>query len=183
MNIFALPQCHKQQWGQNFLYCTAGAIFFPPAFSANFLTVLQAPTISTKDKDSEREKASNQEDGLSIRSPIRFWEHTIYKTPQEVLEGINLLSCVLNAEINITRGGNDKCWIKRCTGKVLRDFRGEKKFFFLFWLNSRHGLRRSRISITNQKGIPVIKDVEVCLRKAESICLGDFIGMRGRNGK
>ena len=132
MNIFALPQCRKQQWGQNFLYCTAGAIFFPPAFSANFLTVLQAPTISTKDKDSEREKASNQEDGLSIRSPIRFWEHTIYKTPQEVLEGINLLSCVLNAEINITRGGNDKCWIKRCTGKVLRDFRGERIFFFSF---------------------------------------------------
>lgn len=106
--------------------------FFPPAFSANFLTVLQALTISTKDKDSEQEKASNQEDGLSIRSPIRFWEHTIYKTPQEVLEGINLLSCVLNAEINITRGGNDKCWIKRCTGKVLRDFRGERIFFFSF---------------------------------------------------
>ena len=70
------------------------------------------------------------------------------------------------------------------TGKVLRDFRGERKnFFFLFWLNSRHGLRRSGISITNQQGIPVIEDVEVCLGKAESIALGDFIGMRGRNGK
>lgn len=78
---------------------------------------------------------------------------------------------------------NDKCWFKRCTGKVLRDFRGERNFFFSFLAEFKTWATKIGDKHYKPAGIPVIEDVEVCLGKAESIALGDFIGMRGRNGK
>lgn len=135
MNIFALPQCHKQQECQNFLYCIAGAIpptplsfqyQFPHCPSSSYSQFpLKTRTVSGKRLQIRKMvylfvRQSGFESAPSTKLHKKCWRGSMY------------FVCVLNAEINITRGGNDKCWIKRCTGKGLRDFRGERKFFFFF---------------------------------------------------